>query len=73
MQGEIWQIPIRENCKFPRKILVTQNLRLMEFAASLCGIAILAYFQSIVFRAHNWQRKQNKLDEQLVIIGDHTP
>lgn len=52
---------------------VTRSLRLMELGISLGAILLLAYFQSIVVRAHNWQRKQNKLDEQLVIIGDQTP
>lgn len=59
--------------KFIQQFLVTHSLRSMELVTSLCAIFLLGYFQSIVFRAHNWLRKQNKLDEQLVIIGDQTP
>jgi len=40
---------------------------MLELIASIFAILILGYFQSIVFRAHNWLQKINKQEDQQIV------
>uniref|UniRef100_A0A1I8BJE1 Transmembrane protein n=1 Tax=Meloidogyne hapla TaxID=6305 RepID=A0A1I8BJE1_MELHA len=56
-----------ENTRKQLIIQVKKSLRMLELISSIFSILILGYFQSIVFRAHNWLQKMNKQEEQQIV------
>ncbi|CAK5055449.1 unnamed protein product [Meloidogyne enterolobii] len=57
----------QENTRKQLLIQVKKSLRMLELIASIFAILILGYFQSIVFRAHNWLQKINKQEDQQIV------